>query len=119
MSEPALRAPDYIKTAAAFIAEYGWCGSNADPIGQDAPPGLTLTRAVLWAVGGQGYLARDLSDIQSDQVSEVLDHLEAPMGLGMTITAYEQEFAGVSARNVAFELLVAAVRYEGSLVVVT
>lgn len=119
MSEPALRAPDYIKAAAAFIAEYGWCGSNVDPIGQDAPPGLNLSRAVMWAVGGQGCLARDLVDDQSDRVSEVLDHIEGPLGLGMSVSAYEQQFAGVSARNVAFELLVAAVRYEGSLVVVT
>lgn len=118
MSEPALRAPDYIKITAALIAEHGWCGSSVDPIGTDGPPGLNMARAVMWAVGGVRCLARDLTPEQGERVDEVLEHIEAPLGLGMPVSVYEREFAGVSAKNVAFELLVCAVRYESSLVVV-
>jgi hypothetical protein len=42
VSEPALRAPDYIKITASLISEHGWCGSNADPIGNDQPLCLNL-----------------------------------------------------------------------------
>jgi hypothetical protein len=116
VSEPDLRAPDYIKIAAQLISEHGWCGSNVDPIGHDCPQGLHLTRAAMWAVGGVGCQPRDLSTDQTERLAEVLDHLEAPLGLGMAVGEYERHAAGVSPQSVAFELLVAAVRYEGSLV---
>lgn len=116
MSEPALRAPDYIKIASSLIAEYGWCGSNADPIGEDGPPGLNLARAAVWSVGGVGCLARDLTPEQSDSVAEVVDHFEGPLGFDAPLGCCEQRLAGVSAANVACELLLAAVRYESALV---
>jgi hypothetical protein len=67
-------------------------------------------------VGGVGCLPRDLTPEQSERVAEVLDHLEAPTGFGAPIGECEQNFAGVSAANVATELLIVAVRYEASLV---
>lgn len=116
MSEPALRAPEYLKIAASLIGEHGWCGSNADPISQDGPPGLNLTQAAMWAVGGVGCLPRNLTEEQSERVAEVVDHYEGPLGFDAPLGECEQGLAGVSAANVACELLLAAVRYESALV---
>jgi hypothetical protein len=116
LSEPALRAPAYIKIAAGLISEHGWCGSRMDPIANDKPMGLNLTRAATWAVGGVHCLARDLTPEQAEHVAEVMDHLEAPLGFGVPVFGAEKDLAGVSAANVALELLLMAVRYELSLV---
>lgn len=115
-SDPRLRAPDYIKIAAGLITEHGWCGSNADPIGHDQPPGLTLATAAIWAVGGAGCQPRDLTPEQSERVAEVLDHVEDRLGLGVSVGEYERHAAGASPHSVAFELLVAAVRIEMGLI---
>lgn len=114
----ALRAPDYIKITASLIAAHGWCGSIHDPIGSDSPLGLDLSRAVLWAVAGEGARPRDLDELQGARVDEVLEHLEGPRGLNMSVVEYEREFAGTSAQNIAWELAIVALRYETDLAAV-
>lgn len=109
------RAPEYIKITASLIADHGWCGSIHDPIASGSPVGLDLTRAALWAVGGKGARPRDLDEVQEARVDELIEHLEAERGLGMSVTAYERKFAGVSADLVSWEILLAAMRYEADL----
>lgn len=114
----ALRAPDYMKIVASLIAAHGWCGDASDPIAGDGPAGLNLTRAAMWAVGGQGCHPRDLTDAQAEMLAEVLDHLEADRGLGRSVDEYERATAGTRGDLVAWEIAIAAWRYETDLAAV-
>lgn len=106
------RAPDYIKAAASLIAAHGWCNSTPGPVPSQSPTGLNLVRAVIWAVADRRCAPRDLTTCEHERVDEVLDHLEAERGLNMPVSEYERKFAAASAENIAWELTIAAWRYE-------
>lgn len=113
----ALRAPDYIKIMARLIADHGWCGDGVERESEHAPAGLDLAHAALWAVGGEGCRPRNLKPGDDDRVAEILDHLEDPRGLNMSVVDYEHKYAGVSADLIAWDIAIAAWRYETALVV--
>lgn len=79
--------------------------------------GLTLSAATCWAVHGCLCRPRDLSELESEWVAEVLDCLEA--GFAMSIAEYERQFSTAFPTNIAAELRMIAWNLECELAVTT
>lgn len=106
-------AATYIRREAAIITRRSWCGSDhgrAVPAPVQAP---TLSLAACWAVAGEGCRPRDLTAAQAAHVAEVIDTIEAH--LGMSCSEFERRYAAMPADQVAQELRIIAWRVDQDL----
>lgn len=91
-----MTTPDVIRDAAIIACRLVVC--RAEP--------LSITKAVCWAVHGDECRPRDISPVEARYVAEVLDDIEA--GLGMSVSEYERTHVDAEPNAIATDLLAAA-----------
>lgn len=108
-------APTLLREAARLINEHGWCKLRGNQP-RSLPPGvfgLDLCVAACWAVHGSPCRPRDLDALESEMVAELLDTIEAD--LGMPVAAYEAKAAAVDPDQVSHDLRLIAWHVEAEL----
>lgn len=91
-----MTTPDVIRDAATIACRLVVCRAER----------LNITKAVCWAVHGDECLPRDISEGESRYVAEVMDDLEA--ALGMSIPEYERTHVDTPPSAITTDLLAAA-----------